>query len=220
MERVPTQTDLIRLCDAVDAVVGYYERHFLEGIGTDNLLREMQRLSKRMLHFHDVVKNIPFPAEFFIPRKMIDMQDAFTAWHGWEGRQFEAFVVVLDCAREVHHQFPGLIDGMHHRIHVCHFKKFGGSQESRDNMAVWKLAAERLRSACRFDMCEVQKDIFSALDGKRRTKTQLASLCGVSQSKLVGKRNDPQIGGLNEMMNLGLIANDGRGYYRPDRPPE
>lgn len=220
MERVPTQTDLIRLCDAVDDAVGYYQRHFLENIGTDNLLREMTRLSKRMQHFHDVLKNIPFPAEFFIPLNLIDIDEAFESWHGWEVRHFEAFIVLIDCAREIHQNFPGLLDGMYHPTHLCHFGQFGGSDETRDNTSVWKMAAERLRSACRFDMCEVQIDVWSALDGKRRTKEQLMSLCKVSQSRLYGKRNDSQTGGINEMMNLGLIANDGRGYYRPDRPPE
>ena len=48
----------------------------------------------------------------------------------------------------------------------------------------------------------------------------------ISKSRLYGKRNDKNHGGLNELLRLNMVRNGSKdesgikGYYRPDRPPE
>jgi hypothetical protein len=64
----------------------------------------------------------------------------------------------------------------------------------------------------------LQRDILTALRGRALNKQRLADeVCGGEGSRLYKSSRE---GDLNELMDLGRVANKARlGYYRPDSPP-
>ena len=88
--------------------------------------------------------------------------------------------------------------------------------------------ANILRQRVRFDKLDqspqfvpsaLQRRILAKLSGRARTADQLEGDLNVSRSTLFGGKD--KRGGIGELVELGLAANDRKigGYYRPDPPP-
>jgi hypothetical protein len=230
MERVPTQTDLVRLCDAADEIVKFYWRRIPSDYGT------VQDFTWELDLLHNIVRLLPYPRHYWTPFE-IDFWEARTRWNGWTDEAYEAFAGIIFHHRNLYLMWNEAKDGAqpNDRIGESRGNVFVSSAVRRIEPAEFtfeneidylKQNADLLRSLCQFIPCEQQIDILSALEGKSRTAEQLMELCKISKSRLYGKRGNTEAGGLNELMRLDLVRNGSKddsgikGYYRPDRPPE
>jgi hypothetical protein len=215
MERVPTQTDLVRLCDAADEIVKYYRWQIMRDRGTVGCFSQELEL------FDNIVRLLPYPRHYWTPFE-IDFWEARERWSGWTDEVYDAFVGVIFVARNIHQHWLRAGSSKANPLDSVQDRS-GFIKEQIDYL---KQNADLLRSLCQFIPCEQQIDILSALEGKSRTAEQLMELCKISKSRLYGKRGNTEAGGLNELMRLDLVRNGSKddsgikGYYRPDRPPE
>jgi hypothetical protein len=107
MERSPTRTDVIRVCDAAIQFANYWQRH----TATEKPItkRIAQRASVRFQQLQDAFKLIPYDCEFFI--RPTNEMESFFNWDGWSKPAYLAFLEIIRSAREIHDDNPNLIDG-------------------------------------------------------------------------------------------------------------
>lgn len=183
MERIPTQTDIMRICGAADDVIGFYHRRFLTNIGTARQLREMQRLANRMSEFHSQVKTAPYESEFFIRISSKQVDATFSQWHGWSRQHFNAYVTMVNCAKQVVESFPALLELTHRKVDAAAYQHDGDSMVTRTKMDDWKSSVRHLRNVCQFTPCPLQQEILQVCDGRSLTADALMSAnCRVSSA--------------------------------------
>jgi hypothetical protein len=107
MERSPTRTDVIRVCDAADQCANYWQRQ--TATKKPITKRIAQRVSVRFQQLQDSFKLIPYECEFFI--QPTDEMESFSSWAQWSKPAYLAFLEVIRSARGIHEDNPTLIDG-------------------------------------------------------------------------------------------------------------
>jgi hypothetical protein len=222
MERVPTQTDLIRLCDAVDSFHDYYQNSVAKSRGL------VQHIDERLAEIERLVCVLPKPKWFFFSFDSVGIPhvEPNVKWQGWQALHWTRFLTLIEACRAVVLAWYEIkIDADPELKPLQTVGRLPGSKVET-LVAQMTTAAFAFREALPFTPCEEQEDILSALNEKSRTAEELMALCHISKSRLYGRRQDKNSGGLNELMRLDMIRNgqkDGSGisgYYRPDRPPE
>ena len=94
MERLPTQTDLIRLCDAADRITKYHQQSVLQNRGlVVNVLYDMD-------NFTSIVRLLPYPRHYWTPFH-IDFWEARDRWNGWTDEVYRSFGGVIFHARNI-----------------------------------------------------------------------------------------------------------------------
>ena len=215
MERIPTQTDLVRLCDAASDITGYYHRQIATGHG------DVQGFTWQLDMFANIVRLLPHPRHYWTPFD-IDFWEPREHWVGWSDDVYDAFAHTIFHARYIHQRWISAAEEAAPRDRIQPTP--GGEVETQIRLLEESSAA--LRRSCQVTLCELQQDILNALDGQAMTADELEHATATGRQRLFGLKKDKAHGGLHELVALGLIVNgrnDGsgiRGYYRPDRPPE
>lgn len=222
-ERIPTETDLRRLCDAAIGFRDYYLR-------TVNRSRGMvQQIDEHLSTIERLTMVIPCPRWFFFSFDSVraPLEPPSVQWHGWSDDHWTAFVELIEACRAVVLAWYSVKqDAIEDGQELKPLQRVGTLPDSEALRQVEAMAAkaERLASLCQKTLCEVQIDILKALGGKSLTKEQLCKECNIGQTRLYGNRE--KNGGLYELMRLDLVRNGAdddsgiKGYYRPDSPPE
>ena len=218
MERVPTQTDLVRLCDAADSLVEFHRGRITQGIGT------AEDFDCEIMLFYSVLRFLPYPKHFEGLPFDVGMWSTKPLWQGWTDEAYDMCMGLVVNARMWTVALGNFSAAVKNGQQVNWNPATDEEFENQINQV--KHFADLLRTLCQFIPCEQQIDILSALEGKSHTAEQLVKLCNIPKSRLYGKRDDKTVGGLNELMRLDLVRNGSKddsgikGYYRPDRPPE
>lgn len=218
MERVPTQTDLSRLCDAIEKFSHYVQSRRASVQGMDERTEELKKL----------ILVLPVPRYFTVSFDGVGRpyDPPAVEWRGWNEKHWQTFLETIEACRAVILAWWQVhVDSEYSLkpLQTVHAHPDGKSTELLDSAV---RCSRRLRELCSFTPCEEQNDILNALVRKSLTADELEKECNISRSRLYGRRANKDIGGLNELVRLDFVrngANDGSGisgYYRPDSPPE
>jgi hypothetical protein len=93
MERVPSQVDLVRLCDAADSIVDYYRGRFGQGYGT------VEDFRCELMLFYSVLRFLPYPKHFEGLPFDVGMWSTKPLWQGWTDEAYEMCMGVVVNAR-------------------------------------------------------------------------------------------------------------------------
>jgi hypothetical protein len=98
MERVPTRTDLERLCDAADSIVHHYEYNITRFGST------VERWDWELDQFANIVRLLPYPPHYFTPFGVenVDWWCSRNEWQGWTDASYDAFVNLACLVRNLH----------------------------------------------------------------------------------------------------------------------
>lgn len=216
MERVPTQTDLQRLCDAAESISQFYRTHVAgRGCPADRWEYELDQ-------FSNIVRLLPYPRHYFTvwSTDTVSWWERREEWQHWSDGVFEAFVYLASTVRNLHILWLDRKDS-----ETSWVKSDEHSPIQRLMLDVDACVAD-LRANISFTPSEMQNLILESLDGTAMTKEELCHAVGAkSANTIYGSRSDKSVGGLNELMTMGLVVNGRsdksgiRGYYRPDSPP-
>ena len=151
MERVPTQTDLIRLCDAADDIVRYYKYDIHRTHGT------VKGFTWQLDLFANIVRLLPYPRHYWTPFE-IDFWESREFWNGWEDEAYDAFANLIFHARSIHWHWIGVTKAAQPNDRI---QAIGGYAEEQIGYlkAYADLLRKKLTSPMRFNLLPDAKSL-------------------------------------------------------------